>query len=176
MTIQSEQSAAFTQEDITILQMMADQLANAIENARLFEQTSAAHERAEARVREMQILQRVIQAATSTLDLEHVLDALFDALSRDMAFTFIQLNLIDEPGNVLFTVRATGLARGMNGVVRPLSQVQNDIVLDVARKGQIEVIDGWDDRFDRTIFEREGHAAMVRASCRCCFKKNDWRP
>ena len=42
MTIQSEQPAAFTQEDITVLQAMADQLANAIENARLFEQTQAA--------------------------------------------------------------------------------------------------------------------------------------
>jgi GAF domain-containing protein len=47
--------------------------------------------------------------------------------------------------------------------VRPLSQMQNDIVIDVARKGQIEVIDGWDDRFSREIFEREGHAALVRA-------------
>jgi len=42
MTIQSDQPAAFTQEDITVLQAMADQLANAIENARLFEQTQSA--------------------------------------------------------------------------------------------------------------------------------------
>jgi signal transduction histidine kinase/DNA-binding response OmpR family regulator/HPt (histidine-containing phosphotransfer) domain-containing protein len=33
----------------------------------------------------------------------------------------------------------------------------------VARKGRLEVIDGWDDRLDREIFEREGHAALVRA-------------
>ncbi len=38
MTIQSDQPTAFSQEDITVLQTMADQLANAIENARLFEQ------------------------------------------------------------------------------------------------------------------------------------------
>ncbi len=37
-TIQSDQEAAFTEEDITILQAMADQLANAIENARLYRQ------------------------------------------------------------------------------------------------------------------------------------------
>ena len=39
ISIQSDQEAAFSQEDITSLQTMADQLANAIENARLFEQT-----------------------------------------------------------------------------------------------------------------------------------------
>jgi PAS domain S-box-containing protein len=42
MTIQSDQPAALTQEDITVLQTIADQLANAIENARLFEQTQSA--------------------------------------------------------------------------------------------------------------------------------------
>jgi PAS domain S-box-containing protein len=36
MTIQSEQPAAFSRVDITALQAMADQVANAIENARLF--------------------------------------------------------------------------------------------------------------------------------------------
>ena len=36
MTIQSVESAAFSQVDITALQTMADQVANAIENARLF--------------------------------------------------------------------------------------------------------------------------------------------
>ncbi len=38
MTIQDTRPGAFTQEDITILQTMADQLGNAIENARLLQQ------------------------------------------------------------------------------------------------------------------------------------------
>ncbi len=38
MTIQSAQPNAFSEDDVTALQTMADQLANAIENARLFEQ------------------------------------------------------------------------------------------------------------------------------------------
>ena len=40
MTIQSAQPAAFQAEDITTLQTMADQLANAIENARLFSESN----------------------------------------------------------------------------------------------------------------------------------------
>jgi CheY-like chemotaxis protein/DNA-binding LacI/PurR family transcriptional regulator len=39
MTVQSAHPAAFTAEDITVLQTMADQLANAIANTQLFEQT-----------------------------------------------------------------------------------------------------------------------------------------
>ena len=44
MTIQSAQPAAFRAEDITTLQTMADQLANAIENARLFTEHKRAQE------------------------------------------------------------------------------------------------------------------------------------
>jgi PAS domain S-box-containing protein len=39
MTIQSDRPVAFSQEDVTALQTLADQLANAIENARLYEET-----------------------------------------------------------------------------------------------------------------------------------------
>jgi len=158
-----DKQGGFDQADLDLLIAFANQAAIAIENARLFEQTLAARQQAEVRLREMQMLQQVIQAASGTLDLERVLDALFDVLAQQMGFTFIALNLIDESANEVRTVRAAGLARRMNGVVRPLSQMQNDIVVDVARKGQIEVIDGWDDRFSREIFEREGHAALVRA-------------
>ncbi len=53
MTIQSDRVAAFSEEDITVLSTMADQLANAIENARLFEQ-------AQARFEDLQTLQRQV--------------------------------------------------------------------------------------------------------------------
>jgi PAS domain S-box-containing protein len=39
LSIQSSQEAAFTEEDISIFQTMAGQMANAIENSRLFQQT-----------------------------------------------------------------------------------------------------------------------------------------
>jgi GAF domain-containing protein/DNA-binding LacI/PurR family transcriptional regulator len=47
LTIQSAQEAAFSEEDVAILQTMAGQVANAVENARLFEQTQAALEQME---------------------------------------------------------------------------------------------------------------------------------
>jgi GAF domain-containing protein/DNA-binding LacI/PurR family transcriptional regulator len=164
LSIQSSQEAAFSDEDIAALQTMADQLANAIENAHLFEQSQAARQQAEDRVREVQILQRIGQAVSSSLDLDHVLDALVNVLADELKFTYIALNLIDRPtNNTLRTVRAIGQAQGLQGLVRSIDQLKNDILMDVIRSRQIEVIDGWDDRFDRELFEREGHAALVRA-------------
>jgi PAS domain S-box-containing protein len=48
MTIQSTQEAAFSEEDVAVLQTMADQLAAAIENARLLEETRSALAQVEA--------------------------------------------------------------------------------------------------------------------------------
>lgn len=48
LTIQSSQKAAFTQEDVAILETMAAQLANAIENARLFIELETALEELKA--------------------------------------------------------------------------------------------------------------------------------
>ncbi len=163
MTIQSEKPAAFSFEDIPVYQIMADQLSNAIENARLFEQTAEARHQAETRLHEMQIMQRISSEVTGTVDFEKVVDALFNALSVEMGFTFISLNIIDEAAKEMRNVRATGLAQKRHGQVRPLDKLAGDILMDVIRKGRIEVIDGWDDRLDREIYEREGHAELVRA-------------
>ncbi len=69
MTVQSNREAAFSQEDVTVLQTMADQLANAIANAQLFEQTqqrtielSSAREIAETARREAEKARREAEA------------------------------------------------------------------------------------------------------------------
>ena len=61
MTIQSAEPDAFAEEDITTLQTMADQLANAIENARLFSE----HRRAEEALAEHA---RQLEETTTFLD------------------------------------------------------------------------------------------------------------
>ncbi len=44
MTVQSDHEAYFSQEDITVMQTVADQVANAVRNARLFQQVQASLE------------------------------------------------------------------------------------------------------------------------------------
>ena len=54
MTIQSAQPDAFAEDDITTLQTMADQLANAIENARLFAEYKRSQEALAAHARQLE--------------------------------------------------------------------------------------------------------------------------
>jgi PAS domain S-box-containing protein len=67
MTIQSDQPAAFAQEDISVLQSMADQTANAIQNARLFEES-------QRRAAREQMLNTVAARMRAGLTLDQVLN------------------------------------------------------------------------------------------------------
>ncbi len=163
MTVQSTEAAAFSEQDIAILQTMSDQVATAIANAQLFEQAGQARKQAEARLRETQFLQSIGQAVSSSLDLSNVMDMIVDTLQYEMGFTHIALYLVDKQAGIVSTPRAAGSAVQLQGLTRSIERLQNDIVMDILQKGQLEVIDGWDDRFDREIYEGQGHAALVRA-------------
>ena len=163
LTIQSDQLSAFSPEDISVLQTMANQIATTIENVGLFDQARTAHAEVEARLNEIQILQQFGQAAAQTLDVEPVLDTLVQTIEGQLRLPHISVALIDRDAGVLRTLRATGNMARLQGLARSLDNVQDDITMDVARKGQAEIIDGWDDRLDRTIYDREGHANLVRA-------------
>lgn len=76
LTIQSTQEAAFTQEDIAIFQAMTGQIANAIENARLFQQTQTTLQEIEATYR------RYLQQEWSTYA-QQARTAAYEITSRD---------------------------------------------------------------------------------------------
>ncbi|MBN1659874.1 MAG: GAF domain-containing protein [Anaerolineae bacterium] len=77
MTIQSAEQAAFEQSDVTVLQVMADQLANAIENARFFQER-------ERRMTQIGIVNEIGQALSTGLDL----DVLFALVHRQVGRLF----------------------------------------------------------------------------------------
>jgi len=94
LSIQSENEAAFSQEDITALQTMADQVANAIENAQLFEE-------AESRAEELTVLNEMARTYTQTMDIDklieythHYVDRLMDAANFYLAFYLPESNEI----------------------------------------------------------------------------------
>ena len=118
MSVQSTEAAAFSPQDITVLQTMADQVATAIANAQLLEQSRAASQQAEARLREVQFMQAVGQAVSSTLDLATVLDVIFQTLEQDMGFTHTALAILDKPPDTITIVRASGTAIRLQGLAR----------------------------------------------------------
>lgn len=96
LTVQSTERSAFSEEDVTMLQTMADQLANAIDNARLFESVASARQVAEASLQEVQALQHLSQALSGTLRVDDVAAAFFESCSQLLGFDRLVLALVDQ--------------------------------------------------------------------------------
>jgi signal transduction histidine kinase len=73
----STQVSAFSEQDISILSLFADQAASAMENARLFQQ---AHQQ----IAELESLHRVARLVSSSLDLEEIFQTLYEEVARLM--------------------------------------------------------------------------------------------
>jgi GAF domain-containing protein len=96
MSIQSTLQAAFTEEDTTVLQTMADQLANAIENARLYTQ-------AQQRTTELAALLDVSTAASSALDLDEVLFITAEQITKATGADGCTLSHWDQRADAIVT-------------------------------------------------------------------------
>jgi PAS domain S-box-containing protein len=88
LTIQSSQETAFSDEDIAVLQTMASQVANAIENTRLFAQ-------AQLRAEEMVVLNELGQALSTHLSVRDVLNEVHQGASRLLDATNFYVALYD---------------------------------------------------------------------------------
>jgi putative methionine-R-sulfoxide reductase with GAF domain len=75
LDVQSTKEAAFDEADIAVMQTMADQLANAIENARLFEETQRLAQRE-------RIISQITSKLRSALNLETILQAAVQDLGQ----------------------------------------------------------------------------------------------
>ncbi len=91
LTVQSVEEAAFTEDDITVLQGMADQLAVAIQNARLLAQATR-------RARLLMAAADVGKGVTSILDLDELLHRMVDIICDAYGFYYAGVFLLDESG------------------------------------------------------------------------------
>ncbi len=91
LTVQSEEEAAFSDEDITTLQTMADQLAVAIQNARL-------HQQMTRRAKYLEAANIVSKNLASILDLEELLPKTVDVICEAYGFYYAGVFLLGESG------------------------------------------------------------------------------
>ncbi|MFQ6099967.1 MAG: GAF domain-containing protein [Anaerolineae bacterium] len=103
---QSPQLNAFSESDVMVMETLADQIAVAIENARLFEET-------QRRVREMQLLYDVGQAAASEVRLEETLQAAAEALAAEFEDIHVALMLLDPESGTLHVESSVGYSLDM---------------------------------------------------------------
>ncbi|MBN1935109.1 MAG: GAF domain-containing protein [Anaerolineae bacterium] len=110
LTVQSEQEAAFSDDDIMALQMMADQLATAIQNARIYEYYRESLFARERQARLLEAAAEVGHGVTSILDMKELLSKIVDIICDAYGFYFACVYLIDETGGWLVARAARGAA------------------------------------------------------------------
>ena len=98
LTVQSVQEAAFSEDDITALQTMADQLAIAINNARLHTQNEQLLAQTERHARMLEAAAEVGRGVTSILDLDELLNKTVDIICDTYDFYYAGVFLVDETG------------------------------------------------------------------------------
>jgi GAF domain-containing protein/CheY-like chemotaxis protein len=96
LTVQSTEEAAFSDDDITALQAMADQLAIAIHNARLYDQNRQLLEQAERRTRLLKAAAQVGRDVASILDLDELLSTMVDIICDTYGFYYAGVFLVEE--------------------------------------------------------------------------------
>ncbi len=98
LTVQSTEEAAFTEDDITVLQTMADQLAVAIHNAHLHTENRRLLARAERRARLLEAASEVGRDVTSILDMDELLNKTVDIICDAYGFYYAGVFLVDVAG------------------------------------------------------------------------------
>jgi len=118
LTVQSTEEAAFSDDDITALQAMADQLAIAINNARLYSQNRQLLARARRRTRLLEAAAEVGRETASILDLDELLARMVDIICDAYGFYYAGVFLVEpdaeDPDRQWAVLRA---GRGEMGAV-----------------------------------------------------------
>ncbi len=98
LTVQSTDESAFTEDDISSLQSMADQLAIAIQNARLHRQNQDLLRRMERRARLLEASHQVGHEVSTILNLDEILEKTVDIICDAYGFYYAGIFLLDEKG------------------------------------------------------------------------------
>jgi GAF domain-containing protein len=158
MTIQSAEAGAFSTQDVAALQIMADQLANAIETARLYARTREA-------LRQTQNLYETSRALSSSRGELATVQAVLHSLSHRSACVYAALFHVDRSSDRLQFLG--GAWRGEpdafpEWLTYPRSFEQDGLIANVCQSGATRIARGWDERIDPRHYVQLGVQQLVR--------------
>lgn len=150
--VNSTRVGQFTKQDVELLKAFAGQASAALGWARLL----------------LKPLGEVERATSRLFRLDEILEGLCDRMQRLAKFDFAALQLANWEEDVIETVKAIGVADKWAALAKhhiarepKLDDIQAAIALSACPR--VEVIRGWDDRFDFWIYEDNNHKDVVRA-------------
>lgn len=98
MSVQSYEFNAYTPDDVNLLTSIANQVAVALENARLFEQTKQ-------QIQDLETVNRVARTITSAMNLDQLLDSLYEQVCQICSVNnFYVATSVPEQGVISFLV------------------------------------------------------------------------
>lgn len=115
----------------------------------------------ERTVQELKALQQIGSKASRAVELNQVLESILHEIVATLGFEFATVSLVDENEQLIRTVKGINVPdEWIETAVHPLHG--RSIRADIVHTGKTEVIEEWDDRFDRRIWERFDHKNAVR--------------
>jgi len=122
---QSDRVGGFTEEDLSVLRALGDQVAVAIENARLFEE-------AQGRARQLDAISQVGRRISAILDLDELLGEVVELIQESFQYYHVHIFLVDEEAQeVVF--------RSGSGEAGRCIQEMGGVRLKIGRQGIV----GW---------------------------------
>ncbi len=149
LDLQSAQIEAFDKFHVSALETLADQLAIAIENARLYDEINQ-------HVKELKSLNEIGQAITSVLDLQKTLTLVTDHTTRLLDVAAASVVLRDDKNGDIWFAAASG--EGAEAVIGVRMAVNQGIAGWVTTKGEAIIVPDvyTDERFFTKVDQQSG--------------------
>lgn len=143
--VTNKQPDAFGDHDVDLLRDLAGHAAAALQRVQLLD-----------------ALKRIEHAGSRIFEVDHVTQELLRE-TCNLGFDFGAVQLIDHATGTIATVQGIGLAREWDSISKHrLNGEARDIQADIAENLTIEIISGWDPRFDRWIYHQFNHQQLIR--------------
>ena len=133
LDVQSERVNAFTESDLFVVQSLADQVAIAIENARLYTMTDQALAK---RLEELAIMQEIDRQLNATLDYDRVMDLTLDCAIQMTGADGGLIGMVAQEQDGMRLLATRGYPREHRSSAGQLWPVDHGIVGRVVRTGQ----------------------------------------
>lgn len=154
INVDSQETNAFSVNDMYFLSTLANQAAVALENANLISNQTKI-------ITELSALRRVQETITKTLDIDQILDQVLDVVVDVLGFDYATISKVDFSTGMVGTIKGRNVSDELLKMAwHPLDS--NDIQAWVVKNKREVKLAGWDERLDQAIFDQFNHNDLVR--------------